>query len=82
MQMLNGFSYLFLLQLTLSSAINQRKDLSVTIYNDNYAMVKDTRNIFFDTGISHLSIDDVAATIQAETVAFRPKNKSLKIGIL
>lgn len=45
-------------------------------------MVKDIRDISFDPGYSYLSIDDVAATIQPETVAFRPQDKKLKIFIL
>ena len=73
---------LLILPVILASSINHRKNLSVTIYNDNYAMVKDIREIYFDPGNTFLSIDDVAATIQPETVAFRPQDKSLKIYIL
>lgn len=71
-----------LIQLALSSSVNQRKELAITVYNDNYAMVKDTREINFDKGTSYLSFDDVAATIQPETVAFRPSDKTLQINIL
>jgi hypothetical protein len=39
---------LFILPLILASSINDRKNLSITIYNDGYAMVKDTREISFD----------------------------------
>lgn len=45
-------------------------------------MVKDSRNIFFDNQSSYLSFDDVAATIEAYTVTFRPKNKSNQISIM
>lgn len=54
----------YLLQLGFGSAIQARKDLAVTIYNDNYAMVKDTRDILFGPSLSFLYFEDVAATIQ------------------
>jgi hypothetical protein len=53
----------FILPLILASSVNQRKNLSITVYNDNYAMVKDTREVVFNPNLSSLSFDDVAATI-------------------
>lgn len=46
----------------------------MTIYNDNFAMVKDVRKISFDQGESTLYFTDVSSNIQTETVTF----KSLK----
>lgn len=49
---------------TLSSKILQAESLAVTIYNDNFAMVKDVRKISFDKGESMLYFTDVSANIQ------------------
>lgn len=58
----------------MGSTVDQGKDLALTIYNDNFAVVKDRREIDFDPGYSFVSVDDVAATIQPETVALRIKS--------
>ncbi len=67
-------AYLFtflLLSLVYSSHINDPVSLAVTIYNNQFAMVKDTRSISFSHGRSDLYFTDVAADIQAETVTFK-----------
>jgi len=59
------------LQLTYSSSINSPVALAVTVYNDQFAIVKDTRSVTFDQGRSDLSFTDVSANIQTETVTFK-----------
>ena len=54
-----------------SSAINSAASLAVTIYNDQFAMVKDVRSISFDAGRSDLYFTDVSSNIQTETVTFK-----------
>ena len=39
-----------LVALVATSEIGDQVDLSVTIYNDNFAMVKDVRSITFNAG--------------------------------
>jgi hypothetical protein len=80
--MIKIYTFLLFFQSIINSSINSRKDLSITIYNDDYAIIKDTRDIAFDLGLSYLSIDDVAATIQSETVTFRPRNEGVKVYVL
>ena len=46
------------------SSINSPVALAVTIYNDRFAMVKDTRSISFDQGRSDLYFTDVSSNIQ------------------
>ncbi len=53
-----------------SSVLNQ-ESLAVTIYNNNFAMVKDVRQISFDQGESMLYFTDVSSNIQPETVTFK-----------
>ena len=60
-----------LLTLCSSSQILGQESLAVTIYNDQFAMVKDVRNISFDAGQSTLYFTDVSSNIQTETVTFK-----------
>lgn len=62
---------LTLLSYTHSTAVNSAVSLAVTIYNDQFAMVKDVRSITFDAGRSQLSFTDVSSNIQPETVTFK-----------
>ena len=56
---------LLLLSLLLSlgscSSINKAISLAVTVYNDQFAVVKDVREIVFDKGRSDLYFTDVSA---------------------
>ena len=45
-------------------------DVSVTIYNDNLALVQDTRRISIPSGRSRQEFPDVSGQIRAETVSF------------
>ena len=65
----------------LSSSIGEQQSLAVTIYNDNFAMVKDVREISFDQGNSVLYFTDVSANIQPETVTFKAVNKPDEIRV-
>lgn len=54
-----------------SSEIKAEESLAVTIYNNDFAMVKDVRSIQFDAGESVLYFTDVSENIQTETVTFK-----------
>jgi hypothetical protein len=45
-------------------------DVAITIYNDNLALVQDTRQIAIAAGRSRVEFPDVSAQIRAETVSF------------
>lgn len=45
-------------------------EVQITIYNDNLALVKDTRDLDFQRGIFDLSFTDVASAIDATSVSF------------
>jgi hypothetical protein len=53
------------------SEIRSSKSLAVTVYNDQFAIVKDVREIAFDQGNSDLYFTDVAAKIESQTVTFK-----------
>ena len=47
-----------------TSTIKQPISLAVTVYNDDFAIVKDVRSISYDKGISELYFTDVSPNIQ------------------
>lgn len=65
------FSLFALLAIISTSEIKSSKSLAVTIYNDQFAVVKDVREISFDKGSSDLYFTDVSPNIQTETVTFK-----------
>jgi len=72
-------SLIVLVGIVTSSSIGQQKSLAVTIYNNDFAMIKDVRSFKFDKGTSFLYFTDVSANIQTETVTFKP---TTNIGLL
>ena len=57
--------------LAAASKINSEVSLAVTVYNNQFAIVKDVRSISFDQGTSELYFTDVSSNIQTETVTFK-----------
>lgn len=68
---MRSYVFLFVLYVAVSSSIGEQESIAVTIYNDDFAMVKDVRSITFDEGNSFLYFTDVSANIQTETVTFK-----------
>jgi hypothetical protein len=56
------------------STLNDQKSVAVTIYNGDLALVKDTRNVTFKTGLNSLALRDVSAQIRPETALLRSIN--------
>lgn len=54
----------------LPTAPSAQGDIAVTIYNDNLALVRDTRMLDIPAGRVRLEFPDVSAQIRAETVSF------------
>jgi hypothetical protein len=55
-----------------SSAFAQEKEgVEVTIYNQNFGLVKDRRNLDFTSGVNNIRFSDVAAAIEPESVHFK-----------
>ena len=72
---------LLFVALSAASFIDSDEDLAITIYNNDFALVKDTRTIQFDQGISQLYFDDVASTIETTTVMFTPEDKAANVTV-
>jgi hypothetical protein len=58
------------------------KDLAITLYNQDRALVKDVRQITMQKGISTISITDVAGEIDPTSVHFKSLNAPDKVQIL
>ncbi len=67
---------------TMASDATQKKDLSLTIYNQNTALVRDIREIKLKTGLNTLKFTDVAASINATSVHFKSLTAPSKLSIL
>ncbi len=52
-------------------------DVSLTIYNNNLALVQDVRQIAIANGKSRVEFPDVSATIQPETLSFAAANTTI-----
>jgi hypothetical protein len=52
-------------------------DVSVTIYNDNLALIQDVRQIAIPSGVSKIEFPDVSAQIRPETLSFAADGASI-----
>ncbi|MBY0573842.1 MAG: DUF4139 domain-containing protein [Undibacterium sp.] len=53
------------------STLSDQKEVAVTIYNENLALVKDQRKLQFKRGVSTLAFRDVSARMRPETALLR-----------
>lgn len=54
-----------------ASTLKDQRELTVTIYNENLALVKDTRKVALEAGASRLAWRDVSALMRPETALLR-----------
>jgi hypothetical protein len=64
------------------STLDQQQGLAVTIYNQNLALVKDTRAVQLDSGFNELAFKDVSAQIRPETAVLRSLTHSKGFGLI
>lgn len=55
-----------------ASSAKQRKKISITVYNQNFALVREIREVDLGTGRVSLEFGDVSGNIQPETVHIKP----------
>jgi hypothetical protein len=53
------------------SALADQQSVAVTIYNENLALVKDTRRITLDSGLNRLALREVSGRMRPETAQLR-----------
>ena len=61
------------------STADDRQSVSITIYNQNFGLVREVRDITFTRGIASLEFRDVAQNVQPETVHIRPLRGGLRV---
>lgn len=71
-----ALAFILLVLSVSASSINKPVSLAVTVYNNQFAIVKDVREISFDKGRSDLYFTDVSTNIQTETVTFKALKNS------
>lgn len=57
-------------------------DISVTVYNSNLGVVRETRTLDFEKGFGKVSFTDVPTMIDATSVGFEPVDKTKNVAIL
>lgn len=60
----------------------QENTVSVTVYNQNFALVKDVRRLELTQGTQEIRIDDVAAQIEPTSVHFAPLDRPGQVAVL
>ncbi len=53
------------------STLSDQQSVAVTIYNENLALVKDTRRVTLDSGLNRLALREVSGKMRAETAQLR-----------
>lgn len=55
----------------LAATVGKPSNVELTIYNQNFALVKEQREMTLQQGLNVISVEDVAATIEPSSVAFK-----------
>ena len=64
------------------STLNDQQSVAVTIYNQDLALVKDTRKVNLKAGINALALRDVSAQMRPETALLRSINAPGSLSLL
>ena len=54
-----------------AGTVSGPKSVQLTVYNANFALVKDTRSIDLTKGVNSIDVEDVASTIDPTSILFR-----------
>jgi hypothetical protein len=60
----------------------ERKDIALTVYNQNFALVRDSRNLSLKEGLNRVSFSDIASQIEPASVYFKTLTNSAGSTIL
>jgi hypothetical protein len=64
------------------STAEQRSEVGITVYNQNFGLVREVREVDVGTGTVDLEFRDVAANIQPETVSIKSLSAAGSLGVL
>ncbi|HEX9974349.1 MAG TPA: DUF4139 domain-containing protein [bacterium] len=62
--------------------ISQQREIAITVYNNDLAVVKDIRNLDLKNGMSELKYQEVAARIDPTSVHFKSLTAPVKVAII
>ncbi len=65
-----------------AQSVSGPKSLQLTVYNANFALVRDTRSVTFTSGLNSIEVSDVAAKIDPTSVLFKPLTTPNSVTIL
>jgi hypothetical protein len=65
-----------------ATTLTDQRELNVTVYNSNIALVRDVRELTMPTGTFRLKFEDIAATVNPATVHFRSLSEPDKVGVI
>lgn len=65
-----------------AQSVSGPKSQQLTVYNGNFALVRDTRSITLANGINNIEVSDVAAKIDPTSVLFKPLTAPNSVSIL
>ena len=54
-----------------AQSVSGPKSLQLTVYNGNFALVKDTRTVTLSKGVNSIEVEDVAAKIDPTSMLFK-----------
>src|SRR6478672_12456168 len=54
-----------------ASTLADQQSVAVTIYNENLALIKDTRRVGLDAGLNRLALREVSGRMRPETASLR-----------
>jgi len=66
----------------MAQTVSGPKSLQLTVYNSNFALVRDTRAVSFTNGINSIEVSDVAAKIDPTSVLFKTLTSPNSVTIL
>ncbi|MDH5256451.1 MAG: DUF4139 domain-containing protein [Gammaproteobacteria bacterium] len=69
-------------QYTTTSAIDKQSHIALTVYNNNLALIKDTRNISLKAGKNRLIFENISAKIKPETASLNTTNDENPIKLI
>lgn len=68
--------------MTFGSSFAGEKDMAITVYNNNLALVKDVRNLYLNSGQIEVKFTDVASQIDPTSVHFKSLTAPDNVAIL
>lgn len=65
-----------------TTTLQDQQQISITIYNDNLAMVRDLRHVSLEEGMNRLAWGEVSTRIRPETALLTPLEKTSEIRVV